>query len=283
MSGSSYIDTNFSYLVNKIVDSNKISHAYIIEIKDYERDFPLIKNFAKMILCKNGKKYVDVYNCNSCNICSLIDSNNYPDLYIIEPDGKEIKKPQLLDLQKEFLNKSLLDNKRIYILREAEKLNDSAANTILKFLEEPSDDIVAILVTTNRYKMLETILSRCQVLTINSSSDDISYDDCVVDLIDYIASRDSLFINYNDILNNIIPDKIQAFSKLKLIQEIFVSYLINKDSSPVKQILDKVSDKSIVRYTLIIDEYLKKLEYNVNYKLWLDSLFASLLGGDCGV
>ena len=147
---SSY-NLNFLSIVDKIVSSNRISHAYIIQLKNYGDDFVLVKSFVKAILCKEKRKVSELFDCKLCNICNLIDNDNYPDLCVIEPEGKEIKKSQLVGLQKEFNNKSLLDNKRIYILKEADKLNESAANTILKFLEEPSDDIVAILVTTNRY------------------------------------------------------------------------------------------------------------------------------------
>ena len=279
---SSY-NFNFFSMIDKIIDSNRISHAYIIQLKNYDVDFIFVKQFVKAILCKEKRKVFELSNCKLCNICNLIDSNNYPDLYVIEPDGKEIKKSQLLGLQKEFNNKSLLDNKRIYIIKEADKLNESAANTILKFLEEPSDNIVAILVTTNRYKMLETIISRCQILSIDSISNEINYNDEIVDLIHFICDGDALFINYSEILERILPDKIVALKTLKTVQELFVQYLTNSDNSSLKKYLNKLSVEKIVKYSLIIEEYLKKLEYNVNYKLWLDSFFASLLGGDINV
>lgn len=271
---------NFLSVIDKIVDSNKISHAYIIQLKNYDDDFVLVKSFIKAILCREKRKISEFSNCCLCNICSLIDNDNYPDLCIIEPDGKEIKKHQLLGLQKEFNNMSLLDNKRIYVLKEADKLNESAANTILKFLEEPSDDIVAILLTTNRYKLLETILSRCQVLSIDSKDKEIVYDDEILDLINFICNGDALFINYNEIIDRILPDKVVAVERLKVIEETFVQYLINKDNSNLSKYLGKLSMEKIVKYSLIIEEYLKKLQYNVNYKLWLDSFFACLLGGE---
>lgn len=271
---------NFLSIVDKIVASNKISHAYIIQLKNYDDDFMLVKQFVKAILCKEKMKVSEFSNCSLCNICNLLDNDNYPDLCVIEPDGKEIKKSQLLGLQKEFNNKSLLDNKRVYILKEADKLNESAANTILKFLEEPSNDVVAILVTTNRYKMLETILSRCQVLSIDSKSKEIIYNDEIIDLVNFICDGDALFINYNEIIEKILPDKIIALERLKIIEEIFVKYLTDKDNSYLSKYLKKLSTENIVKYSLIIEEYLKKLQYNVNYKLWLDSFFASLLGGE---
>ena len=271
---------NFLSIVDKIVSSNRISHAYIIQLKNYDDDFVLVKSFVKAILCKEKRKVSEFSDCKLCNICNLIDNDNYPDLCVIEPEGKEIKKSQLIGLQKEFNNKSLLDNKRIYILKEADKLNESAANTILKFLEEPSDDIVAILVTTNRYKMLETILSRCQVLSIDSKGKEIIYNDEIIDLVHFICDGDALFINYSEIIEKILPDKIVAVERLKVVEQIFVQYLIDKENSSLSKYLNKLSDEKIVKYSLIIEEYLKKLQYNVNYKLWLDSFFASLLGGE---
>ena len=276
---SSY-NLNFLSIVDKIVSSNRISHAYIIQLKNYDDDFVLVKSFVKAILCKEKGKVSEFSDCKLCNICNLIDNDNYPDLCVIEPEGKEIKKSQLVGLQKEFNNKSLLDNKRIYILKEADKLNESAANTILKFLEEPSDDIVAILVTTNRYKMLETILSRCQVLSIDSKGKEIIYNDEIIDLVHFICDGDALFINYSEIIEKILPDKIVALERLKVVEQIFVQYLIDKENSSLSKYLNKLSDEKIVKYSLIIEEYLKKLQYNVNYKLWLDSFFASLLGGE---
>ena len=276
---SSY-NLNFLSIVDKIVSSNRISHAYIIQLKNYGDDFVLVKSFVKAILCKEKRKVSEFSDCKLCNICNLIDNDNYPDLCVIEPEGKEIKKSQLVGLQKEFNNKSLLDNKRIYILKEADKLNESAANTILKFLEEPSDDIVAILVTTNRYKMLETILSRCQVLSIDSKGKEIIYNDEIIDLVHFICDGDALFINYSEIIEKILSDKMVALERLKVVEQIFVQYLIDKENSSLSKYLNKLSDEKIVKYSLIIEEYLKKLQYNVNYKLWLDSFFASLLGGE---
>ena len=276
---SSY-NLNFLSIVDKIVSSNRISHAYIIQLKNYDDDFVLVKSFVKAILCKEKRKVSELFDCKLCNICNLIDNDNYSDLCVIEPEGKEIKKSQLVGLQKEFNNKSLLDNKRIYILKEADKLNESAANTILKFLEEPSDDIVAILVTTNRYKMLETILSRCQVLSIDSKGKEIIYNDEIIDLVHFICDGDALFINYSEIIEKILSDKMVALERLKVVEQIFVQYLIDKENSSLSKYLNKLSDEKIVKYSLIIEEYLKKLQYNVNYKLWLDSFFASLLGGE---
>ena len=124
----------FVGVIENIISFNKLSHAYIIEVNDYDSDYLLVEAFVKLILCKNNVKKVSDLNCDKCEICRLVDEGNYPDVLVVEPDGKEIKKGQLLDLQKEYNNKSMLDSNRVYIIKEADKLNLAAANSILKFL-----------------------------------------------------------------------------------------------------------------------------------------------------
>lgn len=276
----------FDFIEN-IVNSNKLSHAYLIELSDYDVDFKNVKDFVKLILCeKNNKNYRNL-NCGNCNICSLIDIENYPDLQIIEPDGKEIKKTQILSIQREFNNKSLLNNKRVYIIKEADKLNVSAANTILKFLEEPEDNIVAILVTKNRYKVIETILSRCQILTFNTSSKIVDVNDDVIELLYYVYGNDNVFIKYNDVYNNIIQNKEQANDIFVIILNVllqFLEHLLIGNSIDLPDriflLLKKIDKNRLIKDIMIIESHLEILKFNLNYKLWLDSLFAQMLGGD---
>ena len=274
----------FYNIIDKIIKHNKVSHAYLIEVDNYDEDYQCVLNFVKLILCSREDKGSFCLDCSQCNVCKMIDSNNYVDLKVIEPDGTMIKKKQMLDLQEEFNNKSLLDNKRIYIIKEADKLNVASANTILKFLEEPEDDIVAILLASNRYAVIETILSRCQVLSLKKDNQ-IEIEDEVIDLLSYVVGRSKLFINYQDIITNILPDKFIAKERFMKLEELLVSYLKYladnnfKCSDEVISILKNVKSVQIANFISIIENELSKLEYNVNYKLWLDSLFAKLIIG----
>lgn len=264
-------------LINKIVNFNKVSHAYMIEINDYDNDFNCIIDFVKLILSKNS---------DDNSISKLIDSGNYPDLKIIEPEGNMIKKKQLMQLQEDFRNKSFLDNKMVYIIKQVDKLNESSGNTILKFLEEPEEDIIAILVTTNRYKVIDTVLSRCQILSLQGSDDSYSISENIVELIKFMIQRDSLFVNYQYIFDNILSDKVVAKDVLSIVEKIFVNYLnyisgvegfsCNDD---VIRILSQVNVDLITKFIAVIEEEVSKLEFNVNYKLWLDCFFARLIGG----
>lgn len=280
MDNISVVKKNYIDYINKIIKNNKVSHAYLIELNNYEDDMEYIFDFIKMIICNIEYSKLDKEN----NIIRLIDDNNYPDIKIIEPDGATIKKGQMIDLQRDYSNKSLLDGKRIYVVKEADKLNPASANTILKFLEEPEEDIIAILLTQNRYKILETILSRCQILTIKENSMPIIEDD-LYDLLKCVINPNDFYIKYSSIVNDIIQDKDIAKEKLEKIENIIILYLENKYND--KEIDDKliklfkdIDSNNLLNILKIIEDEIKKLEFNVNYKLWLDALFSRLkIGG----
>ena len=280
MDNISVVKKNYIDYINKIIKNNKVSHAYLIELNDYEEDMKYIFDFIKMIICNIEYSDLDKEN----NIIRLIDDNNYPDIKIIEPDGATIKKGQMIDLQKDYSNKSLLDGKRIYVIKEADKLNPASANTILKFLEEPEEDIIAILLTQNRYKILETILSRCQILTIKENSMPIIEDD-LYDLLKCVINPNDFYIKYSSIVNDIIQDKDIAKEKLEKIENIIILYLENKynnkeiDEKLIK-IFKNIDSNKLLNILKIIEDEIKRLEFNVNYKLWLDALFSRLtIGG----
>lgn len=267
----------FVGVIENIISFNKLSHAYIIEVNDYDSDYLLVEAFVKLILCKNNVKKVSDLNCDKCEICRLVDEGNYPDVLVVEPDGKEIKKGQLLDLQKEYNNKSMLDSNRVYIIKEAEKLNLAAANSILKFLEEPEDNIVAILLTKNRYQIIDTILSRCQIIALKRKTPSNVDFDKALTFIKYMLKNGELFVNYKEILDNIMSDKLVARQILEQVKLIFIDYLEGND---VMIDLSNVDKNKVVTWVLILESEMKKLDYNVNYKLWLDSLYVKLIGGD---
>lgn len=279
--GESVIVKNYINYIDKIINNNKVSHAYLFEINDYDKDFKYILDFVKMILCNIS--YEEISSSDN-NIINLINSNNYPDIKIIEPDGSTIKKGQLLELQKDYNNKSLLDGKRIYIIKNAEKLNPASGNTILKFLEEPEEDIIAFLVTDNRYHVLETILSRCQVLTLKEDNLSFEEDDDILDLLKCVVRPKNFFIKYNYFLSNVLVDKNIALEKFKIIENIIVSYLNYEycDNSIDDKIISILKDSSTDKLLLslsIFEEEIPRLEFNVNFKLWLDSLFSRLVNG----
>lgn len=276
MEDISIVKKNFINYIDSIIDNKKISHAYLIEIDDFDSDIKYVYDFIKMILC--NIKYKDLCSYND-PIIKLIDSNNFPDIKIISSDSSVINKSLLIDLMKEFNNKSLYDNKRFYIIRNAEKLNSASANTILKFLEEPEEDIIAILLTDNRYHIIDTILSRCQILSLKESDIIVDIDDNIIDFCDLILHPTSFFIKYNYYAKEYIVDKNFFKDNIYVIENLIFSYLFNKANDSLSSIFGDFDDKYLVNIVSIVERELPKLDYNVNFKLWLDSFFSYLIGG----
>ena len=154
-------------IITNAIKNNKLSHAYLIDGNNYEYAFDFVMSFVKTIVCENNFTY-DSDKCSLCNICMRIDDGNYPEVKIIESDNMVIKKEQLLVLQSSFSRSSLEGNKRIYIIKDCEKMNKQASNSLLKFLEEPVDNVVAILFSNNISSILSTIISRCQFIKLNN-------------------------------------------------------------------------------------------------------------------
>lgn len=276
---------DFINFIEKICSFDRFSHAYLLEVFDSDDDLDLILSFVKLIFCEKVNRVSDL-NCGKCNLCNLIDKRNFPDLKIIDSNGKEIKKQQIIDLQEEFKTRAIFGEKKVYIIKDADMLNSFAANTILKFLEEPEDNIVAILLTKNRFKVLDTIVSRCQCLSVyRGSVFNSELENDFFELFKLITSGDGLFINYNAIINSLMSDKVIAKKKFGDILNILMAYLdfsvCGKGDSNLKDYFDILSSFNILTITKIIsiiDKEIKKLDFNVNYKLWLDSIFAQIIG-----
>ena len=173
-------------------ENNKLVQAYLFVSNDKSFLLDYALSFSKKLITDNYDN----------KICNMIDNNNYPELKIINPINNIIKKEQLLDLQQAFLVKPTLGNKMVYIITEADKLHVSSANTILKFLEEPSEDIVAILLTDNLQKVIPTIKSRCQNLIFKNKKENIIN---FIDQLENLGLKE--FIHYKDGIFDIFKNK----------------------------------------------------------------------------
>lgn len=206
------LEQNIAYktLINS-VKNNKYSHAYLIETNGYSKGLDLGIAFAKYLLCPNS--YSNNKKCGNCSQCMNIDKNEFIELKIIDPEGQWIKKSQLEELQDAFSKKSVVGNKKVYIINKAEKLNVASSNSLLKFLEEPEEGIIAILITENMYQLLSTIVSRCQILSLKNKMnlDNLSTKDKLAHYLSNNKEDIENFINDEESINKI--DKVIEFIK----------------------------------------------------------------------
>lgn len=295
----------YNILKNSILN-DKCSHAYLINTNGYQNGFDFAKAFAKMLLCPFNKTNLD--NCDSCNQCHLIDNGSFSDIEVIQSDGLWIKKEQMDDLQEEFSLKSINSNRKVYIINGAQNLNASASNSILKFLEEPEEGIIAILVADNIYNVLGTIVSRCQVINLNyipSNSDNMLlnvanslYNDSVIinsfiedssnydkikKIVDFIVYLDSngldTFLCINDFFGDFVSkdDYIFCFDIMIMFYNDLISYRLSKDLLLFEfkscfELFDKYDFSILMKIINLLISLKNDLFYNVNVNLLLDRL-----------
>lgn len=143
----------------KLIRENKLVHAYLLSGAEGTGKIELAKWVAKGIFCLNSQNGVPCLKCSECN---RIENNNHPDVVTIMPDGLSIKVEQIRYLKSEFNKSGVESDRKVFIIQDAQKMSIGAANSLLKFLEEPSGNITAFLLTSEPQKLLPTIISRCQ-------------------------------------------------------------------------------------------------------------------------
>ena len=238
-------------------EKNKLSHAFLIETDNIDRCLVDVKEIIKLINKKDDNKDIDL----------LIEHNNLPSLIIIEPDGMSIKKSQLEELEQKFSTKPIYSIYNTYIILHADKMNDSSANTLLKFLEEPESNIIGFLVVSNKENVLPTIKSRCEIIHVDYNEQKI-VDKELSDLVDLyinnIYNTSDYLINKKIILSN--------YSERTDIEKILI-IMFDKYYEEYK---NNFSDKQLrIKYLKIkdiVENKLDMLRNNCNIELVLDSL-----------
>ena len=120
----------------------------------------LALSLAKAVNCERLRDDA----CGECPTCLAISAGRFPDVQEIRPAGQVIKVEQMREMRQTAYMRPMVGRKRIFIISEADKMNDDSSNTVLKILEEPPLFSHFILVTDNHHLILPTIKSRCQAL-----------------------------------------------------------------------------------------------------------------------
>jgi DNA polymerase-3 subunit delta' len=102
-------------------------------------------------------------SCGTCVSCLKIASGIHPDVRLIEPEGLQIKIEQTREVSSDVQFRPFEGKRKVYVFDQAEKLNEAAANSLLKTLEEPPGYAWIVLVTAHPDALLATIRSRCPV------------------------------------------------------------------------------------------------------------------------
>jgi DNA polymerase-3 subunit delta' len=258
----------YQTLVNAFT-SNKINHAFLLSGL---KGSPIKESaiyVAQSLVCENPQPLA----CEECLSCLRIANQSYADFIYIDGELGTIKKEEIENLQSSFA-KSGVEAKglKIYIINQLEKATSSASNSLLKFLEEPYEDVVGILTTQNQSQILETIVSRSQVLRIKTYSKDY----LVKELLNSGIEQEDINIlvnKYSDINQILEVMNNTDYPSIKALAIETFAVLVNQPEQinffAINQINPKIADKKSVLLfldlleTLITDVVKLKIGENI--------------------
>ena len=266
--------------LKQAVEQEKISHAYLFSGPRGTGKTSVAKIFAKAMNCPNQ---VDGEPCNNCYICQAVTDGSLED--VIEMDAASNNG---VDEIREIRDKSTyapgLARYKVYIIDEVHMLSTGAFNALLKTLEEPTQNVVFILATTELHKIPATILSRVQRFEFKSiktkdikehihyilDKENISSEPEAVEIIARRAEggmRDALSIldqalslTQGNCLTTDISEEITGTISLRALDNYVVA-LSQQDISKALECLNFLFEngKSMTRFVIDLLQYLRDL------------------------
>ncbi len=166
-------------ILQRAFSLGKWAHAYIFAGPEGVGKYKTACEWAKLLLCQNPvieNDFAD--NCGSCQACQLFEAGSHPDFNRIYKELREFTKdgkgkPPPVDLPidviREFLiekvsTRPTLSQRKVFVVSEAERLNNASQNCLLKVMEEPPEYCSIILLCTRLEKLLPTTKSRSQII-----------------------------------------------------------------------------------------------------------------------
>jgi DNA polymerase-3 subunit delta' len=134
-------------------------HAYLLAGPEGGGKQLGARAFAAALLCKAG-------GCGECRDCRLALEDKHPNEAVVEPEGRDIHVDTVRsEIWHPAYRTAPEPGRKVFVVREADRLNPAAADVLLKVLEEPPADAVILLLSARPDELPETVLSRCHVVS----------------------------------------------------------------------------------------------------------------------
>lgn len=214
--------------LQKTIKKKQLTHAYLFEGDSGTGKKNMALWVAASLFCQN---LVDSLPCQECTSCVRVLKQVHPDVIEIAPDGLSIKVEQVRQLKSEFSKSGVEGQQKVFIIEDAEKMTPGAANSLLKFLEEPNGKAIAFLLTTAKQRLLPTILSRCQLIHFRNLSKQRLLDELEKKQLD--SSQSALLVHLTNSLETaVLMSQDEWFHEASKIGfRWFVQMITKKDDS----------------------------------------------------
>lgn len=152
-----------------LIALGQVHHAYLVI---GTQPLAIDKFVSEVIAAMGCSRFSDQHQpCHECQHCLKVKHQSLADVVTVQPDGKFIRVDQIRSLR-EWLNRSPLElGYKVAYIKEANAMNDAAANALLKVLEEPPTNTYIFLATTSKDQLLPTIVSRVQTVYLDGDQD----------------------------------------------------------------------------------------------------------------
>ena len=159
------------HILSQAISSSRLSHAYLFYGPESIGKKLLAVEFAKALNCTSS---TPGEACGTCDSCRKIAERIHPDFFFLEPTkatptarDAALKIDDIRELQKKLGFLPYEGKTKVAVIDQVEKMNLQACNAFLKTLEEPPSSTILILITSNIYQLLPTLISRCQGIKFN--------------------------------------------------------------------------------------------------------------------
>lgn len=185
---------------SQIIRENRLSHAYLFSGDFGSLDMAIW--LAQSRFCVTPENGLP---CGHCRPCRLIAQGDFSDVKFVEPQGQIIKTDTIRQLTREFSQSSFEGQAQVFIIRDADKMHVNAANSLLKFIEEPQSQIYIFLLTADDSRMLPTIKSRAQLFYFPKNR---AY-------LEELLQKEGLLLTQAKVLADFAKDDVQALDLAK--------------------------------------------------------------------
>ena len=255
---------------SQIIRENRLSHAYLFSGDFGSLDMAIW--LAQSRFCVTPENSLP---CGHCRPCRLIAQGDFSDVKLVEPQGQIIKTDTIRQLTREFSQSSFEGQSQVFIIRDADKMHVNAANSLLKFIEEPQSQIYIFLLTADDSRMLPTIKSRAQLFYFPKNR--VYLED--------LLQKEGLLLTQAKVLADFAKDEAQAFELAKdnkvldlvnTVERFSQSLLANQDLLylDVAKLAVQCSEKSEQEMVWAFLSYqLGKDIQNPQARRWLDLVY----------
>lgn len=245
---------NIVHALSNAIELNRISHAYLLCGPRGTGKTSSARILAKSLNCKEGPT---LNPCGKCPAC--LDIMNSIPVDVIEIDAASNRSVEDTQAILEKIQYVPVNGRyKIYVIDEVHMLSNHAFNALLKTLEEPPENVIFILATTEPHKVLDTIISRCQRFDFRR----ITTDD-IVKRLEYISKQENINISKEALFSIAKNSQGGMRDALALLDQISVLG-INKqiDTNDINEILGKISYDTLSEITdcIIVSDCSKSVE-----------------------